>query len=380
MGLLSNFGNDVVTGFLGVNTLKDFQHASKTFTSNGYELAPKLKFLYHVYFDLNKDSIPSLYSKYDEQSQIDLGLLVKQVSLPSFQIKTDELNQYNRKRIIQTKLEYDDVSLTMHDDGANLSRNLWYDYMTYYYNDSNYNFEGQSTTDGSTRNPGFKYSERDIYSENRTVNDWGYSGDGQGLNGGSGIDSTKPYFFRSIKIFGMNKRNFVCYVLINPHITAFKHDEYNYSEGGGIMANTMTLKYEAVKYYEGTLEGKTSRAPIDGFDTNTRYDTEPSSLGTPGSSASIFGQAGLVDAGQGILSDLASGNILGAVKKAGTAYRTVSKAGLGNIIKEEGIGMVKEGLPQAVRSTAGFYLPKASNKGAANTATQPPTTPPRTII
>jgi hypothetical protein len=362
MSFASKFGNDFITGFLGVNTLKDFSHASKTFKSNGYELAPKLKFLYHVYFDINKAEIPALNAKYDDQSQIDIGMLVKSITLPKFDIKTEDMNQYNRKRIIQTKLEYSDVTVEMHDDGANLTRNLWYDYMTYYFRDSTYNFDGQTSTESQGQNPGFKYSERDIYKGDRTVNDWGYSGDGSNDQGGYGISSNKPNFFKSIKIFGMDKRRFVCYVLVNPYITQFGHDTYNYSEAGGIMTNTMQLKFETVKYYEGTM----SAGEVTGFGQPSRYDTEPSSLGTAGSQPTVLGQAGILDAGNSIVKDLASGNILGAVRTAGITAKTVSSAGLGNILKNEGTSIIREG----ILSSNGMTFPKLPKTTSPTVATQ----------
>jgi len=343
MDIFSNFGSEVVNGFLGVNTLKDFTHASKTFLSNGYELAPRLKFQYHVYFDINKAEIPGLQARYDAQSQIDLGVLVKNIQLPKYSIETEELNQYNRKRIIQTKINYDDISLSLHDDSANLTRNLWYDYMTYYFKDSVYPFKEQGANNNNQPAPGFKYGERDLYKAKRSVTEWGYDGETGGVDaGGFGNDATKPIFFNSIKIFGMDKKRFVCYVLINPHITSFQHDEYNYSEAGGTMANNMTLAYETVKYYEGNIDR--SGIPVDGFASPARYDKEPSSLGTAGSSASIFGQAGLLDASNSIISDLSKGNIAGAVRTAGISARTVSSAGIKNILKNEGASILKDAI------------------------------------
>jgi hypothetical protein len=42
----------------------------------------------------------------------------------------------------------------------------------------------------------------------------------------------KPPFFRDIRIYGMDQHKFAEYVLINPLITNWRHDQYNYSEGG----------------------------------------------------------------------------------------------------------------------------------------------------
>jgi hypothetical protein len=54
------------------------------------------------------------------------------------------MNQYNRKRIVQTKIKYDPIDISFHDDNgsgvgtANLGgtvRALWKAYYNYYYFD-----------------------------------------------------------------------------------------------------------------------------------------------------------------------------------------------------------------------------------------------------
>ena len=123
-----SWGQDFLTGFFGAQGLKDYAHASKTFTTNGYELAPRTKFLFHVYFNLNTAEIPTLRNIFSASEQSELGLLVKTIQLPNFSIDTETLNQYNRKRVIQKKINYLPVSMTFHDDSGDLSRNLWYNY------------------------------------------------------------------------------------------------------------------------------------------------------------------------------------------------------------------------------------------------------------
>jgi hypothetical protein len=56
------FGQDFLKGFIGADGLKTYSHASKTFLTNGYELAPRQKFLFHVYFTVNSGQIPALRS------------------------------------------------------------------------------------------------------------------------------------------------------------------------------------------------------------------------------------------------------------------------------------------------------------------------------
>jgi hypothetical protein len=181
--------------------------------------------------------------------------------------------------------------------------------------------------------PGFAYNARDIYANDRVVNDWGYVGESydQGNAGSGGVgsggdqSSGKPAFFRDITIYGMDQHKWVSYTLINPLIKSWDHDTYNYSEGGGTMQNSMTIDYETVKYYSGAIGGVRPDTNVVGFADPAYYDNIRSSLARPGSTQTVLGQGGLLDAGFGIIEDLQSGGvagIIGSVQKAGTVYNT----------------------------------------------------------
>jgi len=379
------WGQDFLTGFFGGQGLKDYAHASKTFRTNGYELAPRKKFLFHVYFNLNTAEIPTLRNIFSASEQAELGLLVKTIQLPNYTLDTEVLNQYNRKRIIQKKINYLPVSMSFHDDAGDLSRNLWYNYYSYYYKDANQQYLSPSNQNGSigqvANQPGFTYNSRDIYANNRPVNDWGYIGEGysQGYAGGpstgSGGDQTsgKPPFFSDITIYGMDQHKWVSYVLINPLVKEWKHDQYNYSEGGGVMENSMTVEYETVKYYSGAIGGSRPDTNIKGFADPAHYDNIRSSLARPGSTRSVLGQGGLLDAGIGIVRDLQSGNlngVIGAVQKAGTAYNTFKGANIRSVVNEEANSAVKSvirnSIPGAVRQqqagSGGFVFPRSPGR------------------
>jgi hypothetical protein len=111
-GFFQNVLKDAAGAFFGSDFLRDYTHASKTFRPNAYQNAPKFKFLFHVYFQLNPTGLP----------ETNYGLLVKTVKLPSFTFETSTLNQYNRKRIIQTKIKYDPITIAFHDDNGNSIR------------------------------------------------------------------------------------------------------------------------------------------------------------------------------------------------------------------------------------------------------------------
>ena len=223
---LASFGENILKGFFGVNGLRDYTHASKTFRSNNYELTPRTKFLFHCFFNVNIGQIPALAGAFQNNDLASVGLMVKTTDLPSYQITNETLNQYNRKRIIQTKINYQPVTITLHDDQSDLIRNLWYNYYTYYYKDSTYgynNVPAQAGTSGknAVMQNGFGYNTADTYG-GRQNTDWGYIGEGyadSSAGTASGNNNGKPRFFNDITIYGMAQKRYASYTLINPIIT-----------------------------------------------------------------------------------------------------------------------------------------------------------------
>ena len=364
-------GDQILKGFIGTEPLRDYTHASRTFTTNSYELKPRYKFLYHVSFTINTQEIPYLRGVFSNDDLQKLSLLVKTADLPKYNVKNETLNQYNRKRVIQTQIEYQPVNITFHDDGGDNARKLWYYYFSYYYQDPTQQYLPPNVTNGSVgasanRQAGFGYNARDIYNDVLQVKDWGYIGE-TWKNGFCGPGG-KPPFFSDIRIYGMDQHKFAEYVLINPLITSWAHDQYNYSEGSGTMQNTMTIAYETVKYYEGAVGKPRPDQNVHGFGDPTHYDQTLSPISRPGSRANFMGQGGLLDAAGGILEDLQSGGplgLIGAAQKAGTAYNTFKGKNLKSIAVNEavalGTNVVKGAIPAAMRQipgrASGMYYP-----------------------
>jgi hypothetical protein len=337
------FGQDFLKGFVGFDGLKDYSHAAKTFLTNGYELAPRQKFLFHVYFTLNVDQIPGLRSAFPGNDNAQIGLMVKTAQLPSYQMSVETLNQYNRKRLAQTKIEYNPVQIEFHDDGGDLVRNMWYNYFKYYYKDPSQKYDNVTNTNGQLAavvgtGPGFSYNNRDIYDPYLPVNDWGYIGESYNDGVTQVQPGGKPAFFKDIRIYGLNQHKFAEYILINPMITDWQHDTYDYSQGNGIMNNRMTIKYETVKYYSGAIGAVRPDTNVTGFADPSYYDTVPSALARPGSTSTVLGQGGLIDAGIGIVADLESGGVgglIGATQTAMTAYNTFKNVNLKSVVNAD---------------------------------------------
>jgi hypothetical protein len=379
---MGSFGQDFAKGFFGTDSLRDYTHASRVFTTNAYELKPRFKFLFHVSFTVNYQQIPALKGAMDIDDLTNISYTVKTVDLPKYNISHEYMNQYNRKRLVQTKINYDPITLTFHDDGSDTVRNMWYNYYSYYYKDASQKYGSTPNANGSigasqNQQNGFGGWERDIYSDNRQVNDWGYIGEAMndGTNSSLSGTSGKPPFFRDIRIYGFDTNHkYAEYVLINPIITNWAHDQYDYSASNGIMQNSMTIAYESIKYYTGAP----NKSAV-GFGKPEHYDTTRSPIARAGSTNSIFGQGGLLDVIGGVSEDLQSGSVLGvigAVQKAGTFYNTNKQnGGLKTLVASEaaalGKDVIKGALPTATRAAAnradGWIFPTPQATRSTNT-------------
>jgi len=327
------FGQQNLQPFPPGQGLRDYTHASKTFRTAGYDLAPRNKFLYYVYFNLNT-SIPAVANLVSGGKSNVIGLMAKSAQLPSYQIDVDTMNQYNRKRLVQTKINYNPAQIVLHDDHSDLIRNMWYQYFQYYYADPTYkygNTPNQSGALGQINNlfTGFSYTSNDTYAASRPVQRWGLSGQGysnpslQSLSNSliNGAASTIQPFFNDITIYGMSQKTYAQYTMINPLITEWQHDTYDYSQGAGIMQHTMSIRYEAVKYYSGAIGGEQPSGPVPGFADPAHYDTQISPIAVPGSNNQVEAQGTLRSVPQGNKQDLqalSSGqntlqNVIGAV-------------------------------------------------------------------
>lgn len=362
-----NFLRDAAGAFFGSDYLRDYTHASKTFRTNSYQNAPKLKFLFHTYFETNIEAFPNNFN---------YGLLVKDVKLPSFTFETHQMNQYNRKRIVQTKIKYDPIEITFHDDNNDSVNYLWNNYYYYYYNDGVkpqnvlQGFRGTSLAGQVSEQvqvtAAQQYNNRNIYEGDIAGDDdWGFRG-GQTDN----ATGKKVPFFKNITIFGFNQHNFTAYTLINPMITNFSHDSYNYEDGNGIMQNKMTIDYETVVYNYGKMDGRKPGDIVTGFGDEANYDRNVSPISQPGANGTVLGQGGLVDAAGGAMRALGNGDILGAIKTAGTTYNTFKNLDLKKVATTELNAMLKNSIQNTpnTRNTL-FSFPKAgSTPGPIGTA------------
>lgn len=315
MGVLDQFLKQAFTG----PQLRDFRHASRLFTDNNYELSPKYQFLFFVRITLNP-----LLTRLPKERQTEVGVLAKSCDLPKFTVDVKKYNSYNRPNFVQTKLTYEPLNIKFHDDSADVIREFWYDYYSYYYRDSDY--------EESLYSASHKY-------QSRLTQDWGYTP----LFGKSLQDENQ--LIQDIQIFSFHQKKFSQYTLHNPIITRFNHGSHDHSQTAP-MEHDMTVQFETVTYQKGYV------TPNNFGDMLLHYDQNPSPL-TPagGGTQSILGPGGIMDAASSVVGNLKDGNLLGALFVGGRAIQANKNTNLGGLAVEEltniGVGILRGQNPQS---------------------------------
>jgi hypothetical protein len=127
--------NNFLKGFSdGLPGLKDFQHASRLYLDDNFKLAPKNKFLFHVVFDI--DNTVAGERPLTDPEKLELNMLVKTCQLPKYNLNYEEKLQYNKKTFVATRIQYQPVNISFHDDQADTVNAFWKSYYEYNIADS----------------------------------------------------------------------------------------------------------------------------------------------------------------------------------------------------------------------------------------------------
>lgn len=341
MAKFNGFFNNLINGALSPKgDMADWQHAARLYTDDNFRLAPKQKFLYHVAFNLNEKVINKVVPNWDKKHGLEVNMLVKSVTMPKFDIQVETKNKYNRKKNLQTRIDYGPVNIIFHDDNQGLTTQLWAAYYQYYYRDGRY---------GSVDGAGNPNQTAQAYDRFNTYKGVDANGDRYGLDN----DSYQP-FFNSIQITQMARKQYTTLTLVNPMIQGWDHDTLDNSVSADPVQSTMTVVYESVFYSDGPVQ--TGSAPI-GFGQE-HYDVSPSPIAA-GNATALFGPSGVLAGGSRVLSDIASGQVgVGTLITAANTFRNAK-----NLSSE---GIRNEALSVATRAIGNASGVNVS--GLANTS------------
>ena len=324
--------NNFLKGFQdGLPGMKDYRHASRLYVDNNFKLMPKQKFLFHVVFNTDETLF---MDGFNSNERYQLNMLVKACDLPKYNMSMEEKTQYNKKMYTATRIAYEPVNITFHDDHADTVNAFWKKY--YEYNIADAVGMNDDLTISNTKDDYYDFGDK------RATTKFGLDTPKQ---------RRKPYL-KGIEIFVLHKQRFTSMTLVNPVIGSFSHDNLDQADGTGIMNNTMQILYETVIYKAGIV----NKNNVPGFAT-INYDHSPSPLSILGGGTnSIFGPGGIVDGIGSVISNVQSGNILGAILGASNTYNNAKKIKKKDI-KAELKGIAKDGILEVGKQAGSITNP-----------------------
>ena len=237
--------------------LRDSRHAAEAYGFNKADLSngtPRHKFEFFIRINFNRDLDTFVRKFLDKHDQEIFTTMVKHVSMPSMDIDTDVLNQYNKKRVIQSRINYNPVNITLHDSVEGRVLRFWEMYYEYYFKDGvAYEKLGDQ---GPGQSRGFidtlihgaagqeapplnrREYENDVI-EDRFNDNYGYNLDRVG---------NSKYLIDSIDIFQVHGGKYSRTTLVNPRITGFNHDTLDYEDTTALVEMSFDFVYEGVVY------------------------------------------------------------------------------------------------------------------------------------
>jgi len=288
---------------------KSSRHATYNFNQEArslYRNQPRFPFEYYINISLNqvgtaKSYIQQYFNTVDWQQ---MAPLVKSIDMPSFKIETTPLNQYNRKRLSQTKVTFDPIKVVFHDVADGKTLKFWEMYYRYYFADGNepgknepklsqnkkstYSVEsliknitpainpnlaslpssiknmfGGGNTPGSvspTNSVGVKSGIQNIVADTLDNHKFGFN-----LPTVENIRN----LIQTIDIYQVHAGRFNQVTLVNPRISAFTHDVLNYGDTSKTLELTFTFEYEYAYY---TIQNMKLGNPDNQTNNNSTID------------------------------------------------------------------------------------------------------------
>lgn len=202
-------------------TIRDSRRASRLYDREDSPRYPALQHQFFVKFSINT-GISYTYVP-------EVGLNIRSFDRPSVNFDTHELNQYNKKRMVQTGLHYNSINAMFYDTNDRIMQQLFIDYCRWYYGD--FAVEKSPTSWTSDITTAFMTDERG----------WGFSPI-------SSLGPNEGYFFDHIDLYDVSPSgNSTVYRLIHPIVESWTlgNDNYESSEKKEI---SMTFKYEGINF------------------------------------------------------------------------------------------------------------------------------------
>ena len=226
-------------------------HLYQSGTSQQTRRADQFFVVFNLYPLVNDDFLVPKYN-FLKAFRDRLHFLCHTVEGPKFQIQQDVINQYNRKRVVNRKIDYDPVSLRMYDtvDGLGLK-----------FIKMLYEFEFQNArlyTLGSTTE---RNGTRDNYQESVLTNESQFK-----QNHNFGMRSQPNHTHRLIKSIDLYQLAGTLYSrakMIHPRLSRMDMDQFDYSSSA-VTNLSMGFQYENLLFDEVAVKDTSLPSNVDG--------------------------------------------------------------------------------------------------------------------
>jgi len=186
---------------------------------------------------------------------------IKQIDGPKVNFQYDTLNQYNRKRNVYRRVDYDPVNVRFHDTMNNAALKFWkylYELSLKDGNNRNKNYGGNATFNKGVYQTTPLSSESDFISQHNF-----------GLE--SSI-SNNSYPLKSLDLFLIHGRKYNLIRFVHPRVISMDHDVMSYESSApieiGLQFAYETIIYETLNYDMGNAKDVT--IDFDELLTNSR--------------------------------------------------------------------------------------------------------------
>ena len=203
--------------------------ASRYFNADspGYSMSsiPRYRFMYYATFVANSDAVamfPNMARLGNWDSPSGISFMIRSIDKPKVDLTVQELNQYNRKRYVYTKLKYNPIQVHIYDTVDDRALDIWRSYFMYYFGDSR--TKNQATYNDS------------IVGEFNDDSGWGLRPVSEQIN-----------FFSRLELYAIYGGLYTQINYINPRIVSIDWQSYE-NDTPGSAELTMSLDYEAIEY------------------------------------------------------------------------------------------------------------------------------------
>lgn len=194
-----------------------------------------------------------------------VGFYATRCDRPRITFRTRTLNQYNKKRVVQTGHDYSPITILFNDTADAKAESMFREYYNFYYGD----VKNTSTSAWS--------NDVEAASFNTGAGGWGFRAP-------SVVNPEMANFFDSVQIYIFYNGYFDRYDVVNPKITEYVPDELDYSSDTGIQTTRISLTYEGFIFAQQRQKvlDNTSLIPTFGFNRASYYDPPYESVNSLG--------------------------------------------------------------------------------------------------